>query len=254
LRKGNGFILLVFMVFGWFTPVNAQADQTLTLRISRTFGYSSGTGKIQGRFTLKAAGPDNLVSVTFFMDGEQFGEVKQAPFHLSFVTDAYPLGLHSFVATGLTADGSEIRSNIIQAEFVSANESWQAATRVAAPIFGIVILVMILSTVATFWGRRKSKDLPLGAPRQYGYAGGAICPRCQRPYPRNVLSPNMLIGKLERCPFCGKWAIVPAVPIDILRAAEQAELQSVVGDSDHTQDDEQERLRRDLDDSRYQDL
>jgi hypothetical protein len=28
------------------------------------------------------------------------------------------------------------------------------------------------------------------------------------PFSRSVLAPNMLVGKLERCPHCRKWAIV----------------------------------------------
>ena len=254
MKKVNFFFLLAIVLLLWITPVSAQSDQTLTLRMSRTFGYSSGTGKIQGRFTLKAIGPDHLESVSFYIDGELMGVVEQSPYHLSFDTGAYALGLHTLNATGITSDGLELRSNSLQAVFVTSDESLQGALSVVAPIIGIVLIVMALSMVVTFFSMRKNKDLPLGAARSYGYAGGTICPRCQRPYPRNVLSPNMLVGKLERCPFCGKWAIVSAAPIEILRAAEQAELQNISGDVDRSGENEEVRLRRDLEDSRYQDL
>jgi hypothetical protein len=101
---------------------------------------------------------------------------------------------------------------------------------------------------------RKLQDLPLGAERNYGMVGGAICPRCSRPFSRHVLAPNMLVGKLERCPFCGKWSIVAAAPLDALRAAERAELTAAQEGGELTQGDAEERLRKDLEDSRYQDF
>ena len=230
----------------------AQDGAELTLRMSRTFGYSSGTGKVQGTFTLKGSGPENLESVLFFVDGELMGEVSEAPFHYRFVTDDYPLGLHTLSAIGTTTDGRELRSNEIQAEFVTAEEGWGAAMKIMVPMGGIVLIAIVLSFAVTFISARRVKDIPLGASREYGFAGGAICPRCNRPYNRHVLAPNMLFGKLERCPFCGKWAIVPAASMEALRAAEKAELQGedgeVVGQS------EEERLRISLEDSRYQDL
>ena len=55
---------------------------------------------------------------------------------------------------------------------------------------------------------------------QYGPAGAAVCPRCWLPYSRNVLAPNLLVGKLQRCPHCGKWALVPAASEQELEEAE----------------------------------
>lgn len=229
-----------------------QEERALTLSMRRNFGYSSGTGKVQGTFTLKASGPDDLSRVIFLMDGEQLGEVSQAPFEYRLVTDEHPLGNHTLSAVGYTAAGAQLLSNEIHAEFVPAEEGYQAAIKIMFPLLGIVLVVMVLSFVVSFLGARKHKDLPMGTPREYGLAGGAICPRCSRPYPRHALAPNMLLGKLERCPFCGKWAVVPAVPMDLLRAAEQAELadssDEVLGQS------EEDRLRKSLEDSRYQDL
>ena len=82
-------------------------------------------------------------------------------------------------------------------------------------------------------------------------AGGAICPRCQRPFARGVLSPNLLVGKLERCPFCGKWSVLAARPLAELRAAEAAELASAEGGARPDAADEEERLRREIEESRY---
>ena len=62
----------------------------------------------------------------------------------------------------------------------------------------------------------------------------------------------MLFGKLERCPFCGKWAIVRARPLDELRAAEQAEVEN--SEAEAPVQDAEEHLRQEMDESRFQDL
>jgi hypothetical protein len=113
-------------------------------------------------------------------------------------------------------------------------------------VFGLIVLSFVISFVTA----GKLKDLPPGAPRQYGAAGGAICPRCRRPFSRHFLSLNVLVGKLERCPFCGKWSILAAQPLSILRAAEAAELEEAVGEA-VPPESEEERLRKELDQSRY---
>ena len=235
-------------------PVNAQGTGELSLRMTRNFGYSSGTGKIQGAFTLKATGPETLERVTFFIDGEPIGEVSQPPFHLRFNTDDYPLGLHRLHAVGDTTDGEQLHSNEIQAQFVTAEEGIQAAVNIVIPLLGFILAAVVLSMVFTMVTGRKMKQLPPGAERDYGVAGGAICPRCSRPYSRHFWAPNLLVGKLERCPFCGKWAVVAAAPIDVLRAAERAELDADQAEQDRSPMDAEERLRKDLEDSRYQDL
>jgi hypothetical protein len=247
-------LLALILLFAGALPARAQDGEELTLRMSRNFGYSSGTGRVQGTFTLKASGPEDLARVVFYIDDELIGEAGEAPFDLRFVTDSYPLGPHTLHALGYTAGGQELRSNEIHAEFVSAEEGMQAATKIMLPLLGFVLLAMLLSFAFTFVGSRKHANLPPGAPRKYGVAGGAICPRCSRPYPRHFWAPNLLLGKLERCPFCGKWAIVPAAPLDMLQAAEQAELHDAQGEAEVGPLSEAERLRRDLEDSRYQDL
>jgi hypothetical protein len=243
------FAVLIPVVF---SSVAAQGDE-FKLRLSRDFGYSSGTGKIQGTFSMRVSGPDNLVRVVYFIDKEPIGEATQEPFRLRFQTDDYEMGLHSMSAVGYTSDGRELHSNDIKAQFVSAEEGWQAGVEIMVPIFVIVFGILVLSFVMMFVSGRKLKNLPPGTPRNYGMAGGAICPRCARPYVRHFLAPNMLVGKLMRCPFCGKWAILPARPIDELRAAEAEELADAKDRGEGSSMSEDEKLRKDLDESRFQD-
>jgi hypothetical protein len=81
-----------------------------TLRLSRTFGYSSGTGDIQGTFTIGVSGPENLTRVIFYIDDEVMGEVVESPFVLRFRTGDYTLGVHTLKAVGYTSAGAELQS------------------------------------------------------------------------------------------------------------------------------------------------
>jgi hypothetical protein len=241
---------LIFLILIFATPVFAQEDAELRLTLRRDFGYASGSGDIQGAFTIRAGGPEDLQRVVFYLDDTQLGEVVQPPFELRFHTESYPLGEHSLSATGFTASGREVRSNPVRLRFVSADEGLQSGMRIVLPLLVIVFGLVVLSFAISLVTAGKLKDLPQGAPRQYGAAGGAICPRCGRPFSRHFLSLNMLVGKLERCPFCGKWSILAAQPLSILRAAEAAELEAA-GVEAVPPESEEERLRKELDQSRY---
>ncbi len=247
------FCLALLLAFMAVYPVQAQDSSELSLRLSRDFGYSSGMGAMQGTFSMRVTGPDNLNRVEFFIDQTKIGEVTQAPFNLRFNTDAFSLGAHKMYAIGYTQDGKELYSNEIQARFVSPEEGMQAAGKIIIPVLVLVVLGMLFSYFVTASVSKKNKNLPPGAARTYGPAGGAICPKCQRPFSRHILSPNMLLGKLERCPYCGKWSIVRARSLDELRAAEQAEIEdNQAGFS--VELDSEEKMRQELEKSRYRDL
>jgi hypothetical protein len=161
LRPG---IVLVLLISLSLTPLAfAQTDQEeLSLHLSRDFGYSSGTGKIQGAFSMTATGPQDLARVVFYIDEESIGEVTQAPFRLRFGTDNYPLGVHTLYAVGYTAEGRELRSNEIRAQFVKAEEGWQAAFKIVIPLLAVVFGAMILSFVLPLvFKRGRSSQLPL---------------------------------------------------------------------------------------------
>ena len=248
LRFWRGLLLAALLLAAAALPAAAQEQPELRLRMSRDFGYAAGSD-IQGTFSITASGPDDLARVVFFIDGARMGEAAQPPFKLRFDTGQYSLGPHTIYALGTTAAGREVRSNEIHANFVSAAESWETVQRIMLPILAITAAVMLLSFGLAFTSGRKLQNLPPGTPRQYGPAGGAICRRCQRPFPRHFLSPNMLVGKLERCAFCGKWSIVPAMPLAMLRTAEAAELETAAPDL--PPGDPEAGLRKAIDESRY---
>jgi hypothetical protein len=223
----------------------AQTEQ-LTLRMSRDWGYGGFNGDIQGLFSMKVTGPADLAKVTFYIDQTAIGEVSQAPFNLQFTTDDYPLGVHELYAVGISSSGTEYRSNVLKAEFVPATEGG----KMVLPILAVLLGAVLLSAVVPIVMSRKRKPLPFGAERNYGFAGGTICQRCNRPYPLSMFNPNMVVGKLAACPYCGKVGIMRAYPIDVLRAAEQAEAN--LGKGPTIEESEEDKLKKNLDDSKYQ--
>lgn len=81
----------------------------------------------------------------------------------------------------------------------------------------IILVVVIARTIFVYGGRRGSGG---------GVAGMAVCRHCGRAFPRSFISPNLITGKLVRCPHCGAWAILPAASqaeLDLARAREEPE-------------------------------
>lgn len=244
------FLVLVWVCASLTIPVLAQDEPEVSIRLSRDFGTGIGS-RIEGTFSIHATGPDNLERVEFYLNGESIGEDAESPFRLQFHTGSFSPGDYVISVVGFTTEGQELTGNEIGATFMSAEESRSAVGGMMFPVLGLVLLIAVVSIGLSLWAARRNKLEP-GAPRQYGLAGGAICPRCHRAYPRHFLSPNMLMGKLERCPFCGKWAIVAAAPPALLAAAEEAERQSL---QEHVADspiDEAEKRKHRLDDSRFE--
>ena len=84
------FVALSGLLLGAFSFSQTPPSPALQLSLSRNFGYSSGTGEIQGTFSMKAAGPADLQRVVFYVDDQVIGEATAPPFSLRFVTDSYP--------------------------------------------------------------------------------------------------------------------------------------------------------------------
>jgi hypothetical protein len=176
--------------------------------------------------------------------------VKQLPFNLQFTTGDYPLGIHMLSAVGYSREGQEYRSNIISADFVTK----QSSTKIILPVLGVVLAAVVISTLAPLLIRRGKKiSLTLGAERNYGAGGGGICPKCRRPFALPLFSVNLGFSKLAACPFCGKWGIIRLESIGRLREAEKAELESASLEIP-PEITEEEKLARDIDDSKYQGL
>jgi hypothetical protein len=246
-----GAILIAILVsLAIISAVSAQGEE-LTLSLSKDFGSNGFNGDIQGTFTVKASGPANLERVQFFLDDTLLGEDSESPFVIQFITDNYPAGTHVFTAVGFTTDGKQIGSKTISAVFVSKEEASAAGLKIVVPILGVVFSFMAISAITKMLNVHKAKKLPAGSPRSYTYGGG-ICPKCKRPFGFQLLGIHMFGWKLTICPHCGKWSLMRGASISDLHAAEQGELVNRKAQI-HTASDE-EKIRKDLDDSKYQSM
>jgi hypothetical protein len=247
-RLAFGLALLAGLIT--VLPALAQ-DETLTLSLSRDWGYGGFGGDIQGTFSFHARGPAGLIRVDFYIDDQNIGEDTAAPFDLQFVTDNYPLGSHDLYAIGYTNEGQSIRSNSYTRTFVPASEGGAAGLKIVLPLLVLIFGAMALSAVIPILMGRKAVTLAAGTQRTYTFGGG-ICPKCSRPFAFHLLSMNMLTGKFTRCPYCGRWSIVRGASMQQLRAAEQAELEAEKGQIPEAS--EEEKLKKALDDSKFQGL
>jgi hypothetical protein len=242
-------ILLLGLVLALHAlPTAAQeSEASLQLSVVKDYGFSM-SGRIQGKFTLKVSGPDDLTRVEFLIDDVIVATDQEPPFSYSFSTGDHGLGVHLISAMGYTASGELVQSPVHRYEFVSADEGFRVAEKILIPILGgTVALILIAAAGTMLLGRRK------GRPRigEYGAAGGAICVRCGLPYSRHFFSPNLLIGKLERCPHCGKWAIVRRATREDLERAE-ARMATEEARGALELESEEEKLRRQIEDSRFE--
>ena len=244
------FVTVVSLIL--FQSTFAQTN-SLTLRLSRDFGYGGFNGDIQGLFTMKVTGPSDLVRVVFYIDSTTIGEVNNSPFSLQFNTDNYSIGEHKISAMGVSSSGQQYQSNIISSTFVPASEGNKVVLRIVIPLMIIIFGAIILSfIVPLIFSRGKSDKLPYGVERKYGLNGGGICPKCRRPFVLPLFSMHFGFSKLARCPYCGKWGMVKVETIGNLRKAEREELEWGRVDDGH--EDEKEKAHKELDDSKFQDL
>ena len=256
MKKNCLYVFLVLLaILGFVTPAGAQVVEELELSVSRDFGSSDGTGDIQGTFSMKVTGPSNLVQVRFYIDNTVIAEDTEPPFKVQFVTDDYAPGKHTMHAIGYTSDGRELRTREMTFNYMTAEESWQRGLKIVLPILVLVLVWKLLSTgvPSLSRGRKKGELLPPGE-KNYGVIGGTICPRCASPFALNFFSPNLLVGKLVRCPNCGKWFIGRRASNDDLLIAEEAAWRQAHGATRVSEMKDEEKIRKELDDSKYQDM
>lgn len=220
MMKKSLNLLLVILLLALALPgaaLAAQDGQALPLTLVRNFGYG-GLGKIQGNFTLKVPSPPaDLAEVRFYMDGELLEVVSSAPFQIKFHTSDFSDGDHQMSAQGSLENGSVLESSVITKTFLSSDQAWSETQQIILPLLGGVAALTVLGlALPALLGRKKEH-----VPGSYGLAGGAVCPRCGLPFSRPYLAPNLMVGKLVRCPHCGKTSILPAASPARLQEAER---------------------------------
>ena len=252
MNKRTTFTLLLALLMILFVsiPVMAQDEQPeLQISLTRDFGYGGFGNDIQGTFSIKVSGPDDLVEVAFYLDDVLMGTDNQAPYRMQFNTDNYDPGLHTIYAVGTRSDGTQLEPRQLVQDFLSSDEANSKALGLVGPILGSTLLVSVIGFLIPMLTGKKGAQRPIG---EYGAAGGTVCPRCGFPFSRNVLSPNLLLGKLERCPHCGKWSIRARASQADLTAAEER-LWAARDESAQIEIDPEDNLKRALDESRFED-
>jgi len=213
-KLGKTLVVIMLLVLIAPTAASAQGDGgELLLGVNRNFGYG-GLGKIQGNFTLKISDPPGQLNrVEFYIDGEMTSSANEEPFQYKFHTSEFEDGEHQMYAVGYLADGTTMESRTITKIFLSSEQAWGETQSLIGPLLiGIAVLTLLGVGVPVLFN--KDKEFVLG---KYGPAGGVVCSRCELPFSRAYFSPNLMVGKMVRCPHCGK--------ISILARASQARLQ-----------------------------
>ncbi len=248
-------VLVTLLLVLICSPVWAQTPETPTYRlnINRDFGYGNGAD-IKGLFTLKVVGPEDLASVSYYIDGELMSAVTVSPFSYQFNTSQYGFGPHDLTAEVTNTAGKVFTTPARHMNFLSAEQESAGMAKIVGPLLLLMVGVFIVVGLVQFavLRKRNPNGIPLGTQRNYGYAGGSICSHCGRPTPRHMWGFNIAIGKFDRCENCGKWSVMRAVPYDILRAAEIAEKSTSADQPDFNHKSDEDKLRELIDKSKYE--
>ncbi|MCA9959348.1 MAG: hypothetical protein KC413_16265 [Anaerolineales bacterium] len=247
MNKKTTWLHLIWLWLWLALPLYAQDDTSLQLNLRRDFGYGSGAN-MQGTFSFRVEGPDNLDRVAFFIDDTEIGSDNEPPFRLQFKTDNYALGVHTLSAVGYTSAGQEIQSNRITRNFVSPSAAGKT-------IIWLIVPLLVLSLGGRFvtsWIANRGRQ-QAGKPIISGPLGGTICVRCKRPFAIHLWSFRIVTARGDRCPHCGKWQWVHRMPDELLDAAAEATAAAEAQKETAvvTPPDDEARHRRQLEDSRF---
>lgn len=242
---------LVFLLFFFFLLPNginqasAKEDNqaSITLKLNRDFGFGMG-GLMQGTFTLTATSTAHLQQVDFMIDGAVIKSIHDEPFQVVIKTSDYSVGNHQFQVIGYTDSGQRIHSAFVNRRFIPGSTTLLV-------VITLVGLVLIGRSLA-YWISRsnaKSADNPV----EFGYLGGALCPKCGEAFGIHWWSLRLGIRRYDRCSNCGKWSFIKKASLTtITEANEQGSTPrqpGFVSKSDHKA--QVSDFQKALDDSRY---
>lgn len=242
------FVGLVFLTFSSVSSAHAQEEPQLTISLIRNIGTAIGNN-IKGTFTIRTKGPDSLQSVTFYLDSDPMGTVTEDPFNLKFNTDNYPPGTHTITAVGTTTTGQELQSNSITSNFLTPAQNIKGIILLVVPI---LLLIIAGRFVANWFSKRGQEEHSAEVAKINGPQGGAICPKCHKPFARHWWGLNLGTSKYDRCPHCHKWSMVARQSPELLQAALDAMQQAEISPAETPNTDDESSRKRRLDDSRFE--
>lgn len=216
------FVLILFLVP--LLGIEAQSDVPYSVSLRRDFGYGNGAD-IQGKMTLSLKGDESQIKrVVFLIDGKEMAVLTQPPFKTSFSTDTYAIGQHELSAEVETVQGEVYDTRGLTYNFIGSDQVGKSMQKILLPVFGVIAASLLISYLV---GKPKKSG---NEPGQISYGamwGGAICKACGLPFSRSPFGMNMVIGRLERCPHCGKWQFTQRTSTERLAEAEKGLLKKV---------------------------
>jgi len=253
-KHTSTFLLTVILLLAFAMPAAGQSDAEYLLKVSKVIGTNLGS-QINGTFKLGIDGDMSVVkSVEYRIDGMAIGTASADPFTLVFKTTDYPAGGRALTAVVKKNDGSSFETPARNFTFITSEDAGEVLNKVLLPILGItfgVLAVMMLMQFVLFRNRPLAQLEP-GAPRNYGFKGGAICKNCGRPFALHMWSINLLpTVRYDRCDYCGKWGVQRSASMAALRMAEQLELAKSKPEVPVAEKTEEEKLKEMLDQSKY---
>ncbi len=220
----SGLLLLV-SVLCLISPAHGQGND-YAVHLRRDFGYGGGVN-IRGKFTISLVGQEDQVgSVTFLIDNEPMIAIHEAPFKYQFHTDDYGFGFHFLSAEVTRKDGRVKVTPSLQYNFVSPEEERGQIVNILLIVGGVILLAFVIFALVQglFFKDRAKRGKQVIAGQTYGLLGGTICPKCGSPFSRHFWGLKLVVGRLDRCDFCGKWVMTTRATQEALHEAEQAKL------------------------------
>ena len=136
------FLGLVAMI-----PMNAAGQGTLTLRLDRNVGMAFGSF-IQGSFTLRGSGPENVQNLTAYFNGEEVHFVTGNSMVWVFNTGDYPGGPTNITLFGVDDVGGTYYATR-QVTFIGP---------AVANVIIVIILALVVVLLIAKYGPRLAKS------------------------------------------------------------------------------------------------
>jgi hypothetical protein len=100
MQKKRYFIWSLLMIFLGITFVIPMGTaESITINLRRDFGTAFGN-KIQGKFTLTGTGPDTIVQIAVYFNGNHIKNTTGKQIKFSFDTADYPNGEYNITVIG----------------------------------------------------------------------------------------------------------------------------------------------------------
>lgn len=239
-------LLLVLSLAFIFLPAQAQDEPAWKLRLRRDWGYGAGPD-IQGNMTLYLDGDLSTVkAVVYYLDDQVMAEMTEEPFRFSFNTDDYQPGTRRLSAEVRDNQGSPTRVGPLIYNFLSAADAGSNTITLFVVIGAVTLAAMGISWFISSKQKGSEKEAA-------GMFGRAVCQQCGKTFPRSIFGMNVVVGKLERCPHCGKWQLTQRASAAQIDLAERQFLTDVTIDSAGEMIEEKTEKEA-LDDSRFLDM